>query len=76
MDFDVIGQEIEIDTYRVERRIADHYIHLWGKAKVVPIMIIKAPKGELILYKSGRIDDQCEAIRAFMEEHNEEGKKA
>lgn len=37
-------------------------------------MIIKAPKGTMVLFDNHYIspDTQCEAIKAFMEEHNDD----
>ena len=35
-------------------------------------MIIKAPRGTMILFNIEHIDTQCKAIRAFMEEHKDD----
>lgn len=34
-----------------------------------PVMVITAPNGQKVtLYTNGNVDDQCEAIHAFMEQ--------
>jgi len=33
-------------------------------------MVIKAPRGTMVLWEGEPIDNKCEAIKAFMEEHN------
>ena len=45
-------------------RMGHHY-----RTCVVPIMIIKAPRGCMALFDKGYVPDQCEAIKAFMDEH-------
>lgn len=43
-------------------------------AIVTPIMEVRAPRGEMIIYKSDPVwdDTKSEAIKAFMEEHKDD----
>jgi len=46
--------------------------HNYYQTEVRVQMVIKAPRGTMALFDNKYIspDSQCEAIRAFMEEHN------
>ena len=33
------------------------------------IMVVKAPRGTMALFKSDDEDEQCEAVKVFMEQH-------
>lgn len=60
--------DIEMVGLTVRPKVS--YIAGCPKPRLV-VMGIKAPRGEMVLLKSNSVDRQCQAIKAFMEEHNE-----
>ena len=57
---------------KVHARVPIMYTHVDIDTKIA--MVIKAPRGTLTLFDKDYIspDTQCEAIRAFMEEHSDD----
>lgn len=67
IELDDCGKELHLDcTY-----FRGHLVFTQG-ADVKVQMVIKAPRGTMVLFDRDYIspDTQCEAIRAFMEEHS------
>ena len=69
--WDSVGEEILIDH--------DNPLYPIGEKKRTLeeiIMVVRAPRGQITLWKKERlwngvrIESQCEAIKAFMEQHN------
>ena len=66
MIIDELGKKIELSCYH--HSYTNRCIN--GKIKVIPVMEIIGPTGKIILWKSDNIEDQCEAIKAFMNWQN------
>lgn len=64
-ELDDVGREVHVTVRSLYRDISvDEKIN----------MVIKAPRGTMVLFDQGYIspDTQCEAIKAFMEEHKDD----
>ena len=64
IELDDCGKELHLQVHR-----------LWTDSmNVTATMVIKAPRGTMALFDRGYIspDTQCEAIKAFMEEHSDD----
>ena len=60
---------IELDDCGKEFHLTDY----WRGFDAIVQMVIKAPRGSMALFNHNYTspDTQCEAIRAFMEEHSD-----
>ena len=64
----------ELDDAGREVHVRFRRLYTEANADVKIQMVIKAPRGTIALFDKGYVspDTQCEAIKAFMEEHSDD----
>ena len=66
--WDSVGEEILVDFPDSPKEVLVH------RQLMEIVMVIVAPRGTMALFQQPRLytdeDEQCSAIRAFMEQHN------